>query len=101
VKDWRDTLLAFRVKVNKKYETSLGIGGSGNWIKDAGKKVVWLKEKEDMLDLRRKLGLANDTITMMTLAAMGFVAILLCWILMLTCSRKSNRLAESTMAFRV
>jgi hypothetical protein len=54
-----------------------------------------------MLDLRRKLGLANDTITMLTLAAMGFVAILLCWILMLTCSKKSNRLTESTMAFRV
>jgi hypothetical protein len=33
------------MKVNKKYETGLGIGGSGNWIKDAGKKVVWLKER--------------------------------------------------------
>jgi hypothetical protein len=101
VKDWLDILVAFRAKVDKKYGTSLGVGGSGNWIKDAGKKVVWLKEKGDILDLRRKLSSASDTITMVTLAAMGFVVILFCERTMLTYSRKSNRLAESTMASRV
>ena len=68
------------MKVDKRYGTSLGTGGSGNWIKDAGKKVVWLKEKDDILDLRRKLGSASDAITVLTLAAMGFVTILLCCI---------------------
>ena len=68
------------MKVDKRYGTSLGTGGSGNRIKDAGKKVVWLKEKDDILDLRRKLGSASDAITMLTLAAMGFVTILLCCI---------------------
>lgn len=61
------------MKIDKKYGTSLGARGSGSWVKDAGKRVVWLKEKEDILDLRRKLGSASDTITMLTLAAMGFV----------------------------
>jgi hypothetical protein len=101
VKDWRNILLAFRVKVDKKYGTTLGANGSGNWMKDAGKRVIWLKEKEDILDLRRKLGSASDTITMLTLAAMGFVTIHLLGRRMLTSRRKSNRLAESTMAFRV
>lgn len=101
VKDWRDILLAFRVKVDQKYGMSLGIGGSGNWIKDAGKRVAWLKEREDILDLGRKLGSASDTITMLTLAAMGFVVVILCETTILTYNRKSNRLAESTMAFRV
>jgi hypothetical protein len=45
VKDWRDILLAFRVKVDKKYRTSLGFGGSGNWVKDASKRVAWLRER--------------------------------------------------------
>jgi hypothetical protein len=62
------------VKVDKKYGPSLGLGGSGNWIKDAGKKIEWLKEKDDILDLRRKLGSASDSITMLTLAAIGSVA---------------------------
>jgi hypothetical protein len=101
VKDWRDTLLAFRAKVDKKYGESLGVGGSGNWIKDEGKKIVWLKEKEYVLDLRRKLGSASDTITMLTLAAMGFVAVSCCGDGVLTSSRKSNRLAETKMECRV
>lgn len=75
-KDWLDTLRAFQEKVDKKYGRSLGTSGSGNWMKDASKKLVWLKEKEDILDLRRKLNSASGTITMLTLAAMGFVAIL-------------------------
>jgi hypothetical protein len=85
VKDWRDILLALRVKLDKKYGKSLVAGGSGNWMRDAGKKIVWLKEKEDILDLRRKLGSASDTITMLTLAAMGFVIILYYLRRVLTC----------------
>jgi hypothetical protein len=93
--------LAFRAKVEKKYGVSLGIGGSGNWIKDAGKKVAWLKEKEDILDLRRKLGSASDTITMLTLAAIEFVVNIWSETTILTYYRKSNRLGESAIAFRV
>lgn len=76
MKDWLDTLRAFQEKVDKKYGTSLRVSGSGNWAKDVSKKLIWLKEKEDILDLRRKLNSASDTITMLTLAAIGFVAIL-------------------------
>lgn len=71
IKDWRDILLAFRLKVDKKYGTHLSAGGSGNWLKDASKKVMWLKEKEDVLELRRKLHMASDTLMMLILAAMG------------------------------
>ncbi|KAE8447549.1 hypothetical protein EG329_010679 [Mollisiaceae sp. DMI_Dod_QoI] len=85
VKDWLDTLRVFQEKVNKKYGVGLGGSGSGNWAKDVSKKIIWLKEKEDIVDLRRKLSSASDTITMLTLAAMG----------------KSNKLAESAITFRV
>ena len=74
-KDWLETLRAFQEKIDKKYGRGLAASGSGNWMKDASKKVLWFKEKEDILDLRRKLGSASDTITMLTLAAMGFVAV--------------------------
>lgn len=101
IKDWRDTLLVFQVNVDKKYGASLVAGGSGNWMKDASKRVTWLNEKDDILDLRRKLASASDTITMLTLAAMGSVLVLSCVRQRLMCSRKSNRLAESTMECRV
>jgi hypothetical protein len=101
VKDWRDILLAFRVKVDKKYSKSLVGSGSGNWVKDASKKVIWLKEKEDILDLKRKLRLASDTITILTLAAIGYVSVHLLGVGNLTGCRKSNRLAESNIACRV
>jgi hypothetical protein len=71
VKDWREILLAFRLKADKKYGTSLSPPGCGNWLKDASKKVVWLKEKEDILELRGKLRMASGSITMLCLAAMG------------------------------
>ncbi|PQE09015.1 vegetative cell wall protein [Rutstroemia sp. NJR-2017a WRK4] len=101
-KDWLDTLRAFQDKADKKYGASLGAsGGSGNLVKDISKKFIWMKEKEDILDLRRKLNSATDMITMSTLAAMGSVAILLWWILRLMYDRKSNKLAESVIAFRV
>ena len=51
VKDWRDTLLVFRLKVDKKYGASLS--------KDCSKKVMWLREKEDILQLRKKLHIFN------------------------------------------
>ena len=71
VQDWRDMLLAFRVKFDKKYGPSLRAGGCGNWVKDASKRVFWLNEKDDILNLRRKLHTASETIMMLTLAAMG------------------------------
>lgn len=71
VNDWKDILLDFRIKVTKKYGDSLSSAGSGNWLKDAKHKVEWLKKKEDVLELRRKLHTASDTITMLILATMG------------------------------
>ena len=71
IKGWRDTLLAFRLKVDKKYGTSLCAGGTGSWLKDTSKKVKWVTEKEDVLELRRKLHSASDTLTLLILAAMG------------------------------
>jgi len=76
-KDWLDTLRAFQEKVGRKYGRCLADSASGNWVKDASKKVLWLKEKDDILELRRKLSSASETITMLTLAAMGFVTILI------------------------
>ena len=75
VKDLRATLLAFRLKIDKKYGTSLCAAGSGKWLKDASKKVLWLKEKEDVLELRRRLHLAIGTLTVLILAAMEWVVI--------------------------
>lgn len=103
IKDWKDTLLAFRLKIDKKYGTNLCAGGSGNWLKDASKKVKWLTEKEDILELRRKLHSASDTLTMSILAAMGSVIFdhfsrnTLIWL----GDRKSNRLTSSAQAVRV
>jgi hypothetical protein len=57
--------------VDENYGTQLSAGGSGNWLKDASKKVVWLKEKENVLELRKKLHMASDTLVMSILAAMG------------------------------
>jgi hypothetical protein len=76
VRDWRAKISAFRAKVGKKYGTSFGVNGSGSWVKDTTKRVVWVKEKEDILDLRRNLAAASDTITTLTLAAMGSVFII-------------------------
>lgn len=63
-------LLEFQLKVDKKYGSSLCTGGSGSWMEDAIKKLSWVKEKEDILDLRRKLHTGSETITMLAIAAM-------------------------------
>jgi hypothetical protein len=74
--DWRDAILKFQLKFEKSYGTSLQAGGSGKWIRDAAKKVQWLKEKDDIVELRRNIQSASDTIILLVLAAMGFVAFL-------------------------
>lgn len=70
VNNYRQILLDFRLKVDKKYGASLAVGGSGSSFKDAVKKSLWLKEKEDVLELRRKLATGTDAIMMLVLAAM-------------------------------
>lgn len=89
------------MKLDKKYGTNLIEGGSGNWVKDMGMKFVWLKEKRDILELRSKLSTASNTISVLMLAAMGFVIILVHEKAILTYNRKSNRLAESITTRRV
>jgi hypothetical protein len=46
-------------------------GGSGNWLKDASKKMLWLKEKEDIIELKRKFHSASAILTMLISAANG------------------------------
>ena len=72
-KEWRDTLGEFRSKVDKKYGKSLCPGGSGSWYKDSSKKILWRSEKEDIVELRRRLKNTSDALSVMILAAIGFV----------------------------
>jgi hypothetical protein len=74
-KDWRDVLLEFQLKVDKKYGTNLYMGGSGNWRKDAVKKFMWVKEKEDVAELRRKLHTGSETIMMLVITGMRYAAV--------------------------
>jgi hypothetical protein len=64
-----DLLTTFRDKLNRIYGKSFDNNGSGNRAKDAGKKIRWLTEKNDIAELRRKLRGSSETITMLTLAA--------------------------------
>jgi len=73
--DWRDVLLEFQLKVNKKYGTSLCPGGTGNIIKDAAKKFRWLTEKEDIENLCKRLQSGSQTITLLTIATMRYVTL--------------------------
>ena len=73
IEHWRQDLLDFQSKINKKYATSLCEDGSGSWIKDTSKKVMWLKEKEDIIELRRKLHIFSDTIMLLSDAAQKYV----------------------------
>jgi hypothetical protein len=73
VDEWRKMLVDFQFKFEKRYGASFQVGGSGKWVKDATKKLSWLKEKDDILELRRQIQSASDVITMLVLAAMGFV----------------------------
>lgn len=71
---WRKTLFEFQLKFEKRYGASFQVGGSGKWVKDASKKFLWLKEKDDVVvKLRRQIQSASDMITLLVLAAIGFV----------------------------
>ncbi|PMD60566.1 uncharacterized protein K444DRAFT_612697 [Hyaloscypha bicolor E] len=84
-KDWLDTLRTFQGKVDRKYGRHLAASGSGNWVIDVSKKVLWQTEKADIMELRTKLHSASETLTLLTIAAMG----------------KSTKLAEGEIKFRV
>lgn len=73
INDCQDILKTFRDKVDQKYRISLAASGSGSWVRDAGKKFLWLKEKDDVLELKRRLHRSSESITMLALAAMGYV----------------------------
>jgi hypothetical protein len=73
-KDWRDVLLEFQVKVNKRYGASLCAGGSQSRIKDTANKFRWLTEKEDIANLRSRLQSGSQTVTMLTVTAMKYAA---------------------------
>ncbi len=99
--EWKDTLEAFRKQVDRKYGATLCAGGSGSWIKDASKKISWTTEKEDILELRRKLQTGSDAITMLVLAAMQYVCCCCISGDILMMFRKSNRLDSATQERRV
>lgn len=68
--EWKETLCGFQGKLERKYGKSLGTdGGSGNWVRDAGRKVAWLREKEEVGELRAKLHTFSDTMMMLSDAA--------------------------------
>ena len=69
--DTIDLLTNFRDKINRKYGKSFHANGSGSRVKDAGKKMLWLTEKNDIAELRRKLRDMSQAIIMLTLVANG------------------------------
>ena len=52
--------------------TPLAPSGSGNWFKDVGQKILCIKEKEEVAELKRKLESSTQKITFLTLAAVGY-----------------------------
>lgn len=71
VRDSREELLKFQEKIDRRYGTSLCSGGSGRWLKDSSRKFGWLREKEDVGELRRKLQMDCGIIHMFCNAAIG------------------------------
>jgi len=63
---WRRELLEFQSNLNKKCASCLCIAGSGNWLEDASKIVMWLKEKEDIADIRKNLHIFSKSILIMS-----------------------------------
>jgi hypothetical protein len=71
VKDCHDLLNSFSTKIRQKYDISLGgKGDSSSWVKTATKKTLWLREKEDVAELRARLQTGSNAIMLFTLAAM-------------------------------
>lgn len=69
VKQWRQELLDFQAKYYNKYDTSLGVAGSGNRLKNTLKKLVFLREKEEIQEMWRKLHTFSDILVHLSLAA--------------------------------
>jgi hypothetical protein len=40
------------MRLNKKYGARLSSTATGSWLNDASKKVIWLKAKDDITELR-------------------------------------------------
>ncbi|CZR62688.1 uncharacterized protein PAC_12585 [Phialocephala subalpina] len=109
--DWREILFDFRTKIEKKYGRRLGLGeperrGAVKWLRDAPKKVSWLTEREDIVELRTKLQGASGTITMLAIAAMEYVRCAPNKFMFMkeeaySLGRKSNRLTNSQHEGRV
>lgn len=72
VQDCRETLLRFKDNIEQKYGSSLGSYGAKHWVKDASKKLIWLREREDVESLRKQLETSSESIIMLTLVAVGY-----------------------------
>ena len=71
IKQCQECLHSFSNNVAQTYDISLGVGSSSNWLKSTSKKILWLKEKEDIAELRNKLQVGSNAIMIFTLAAIG------------------------------
>ncbi|CZR54355.1 uncharacterized protein PAC_04239 [Phialocephala subalpina] len=69
VQDCRETLLRFKDSIERKYGLSLDSSGPKHWVKDTSKKLFWMKEREDIEALRKKLQMSSESIIMPTLVA--------------------------------
>ena len=65
VQQCQNHIIDFRTRVEKKYGISLRPGGSGNWIKDTAKKVMWgMLEKDALPKLRLQVNGYCNTLIM-------------------------------------
>lgn len=74
VENWQNELLGFRAKFEAKYSRSFDrpkYMGIKEWLRDIPSKFYWLTEKEDIVELRRRLLSASSTIAKLVLEAVA------------------------------
>lgn len=62
----------FRDKFDRKYGSTLGADGAAGRFKTAGKKIMWLKEKEDIFQLKSRLQTSCGSISVLLSTAIGY-----------------------------
>lgn len=72
IKDCQQVLDLFQKTLKEKYSSSLGGGECSNWTKSTSKKILWLGEKGKIAELRSRLQISTNAISMFTFAAIGY-----------------------------
>jgi len=70
-RDSQVMLNAFREKVDRKYGSTLGVQNSPTKFKAAAKKIGWIREKEEIAELKAKLQASINSIALLIAAAVG------------------------------